>query len=215
MRKGLLIIALSLFASLSAYAGVFTGENEDFSWDFRVGCNFNSLYMVKDNGAKGKLGGNKAGLSLSTNVKFFFNEIVALETGLGVQQRGSKDWTMEGIYNGTRFNSWYGEIPLNVSLAVIRQDMVTGFLDAGFYGACGFAGKYTSRDESGPLFGSNGLFKRGDFGFGVGIAATISDLVYVGLRYQRSILSISNEWTAKEYGRIYNNGFSLRLGIML
>jgi len=215
MKKYLLTLALGLFASASAFAGIFSGDNDKVTCDLRLGCNFNTVYANLKNGKNGKIGSYKGGFSGGVNVRYYPIEAFAIETGLGVQQKGSKDMTIEGWNQGTQYNPWYIEMPLMASVRVINfSDEHMGFFEAGLFGACGIGGKWTTYWESGPMFGENGITKRGDFGFIVGGSAIIAENFYAGFRYQRSIMNIGYGVVA-DSGKFYNNGFSIRFGIML
>lgn len=216
MKKYIIAIALILTTSFSSFAGVFTGETETFSCDVRLGCNFSNIYAQLNGGGSGKIGGFKAGFSGGVNCRFYPAEIIAIESGLGVQQRGSKDWTVEGLMTGANYTSWYLEVPLIASIRVVDfNDGHFGFIDAGVYGGYGFAGKATTRAEERPIFGPDGIMNRGDFGLAIGISAFFADTYIVTFRYQQSFIPIGNATVTENSGKFFNNGFSLKFGIVL
>lgn len=227
MKKILIAIAFILSASFSANAGIFTGENVNdenfFTFDVRLGCNFSNVYAQLNNGSRGKIGGFKAGFSGTANCRFYPAEMIAIESGLGVQQRGSKDWTIEEYNNGAQYTTWYLELPLLASVRVVNfHNEHSGFLEAGVYGGYGFDGKITTKsiDSKGiheyeqPIFGDSGIMIRGDFGLILGASAIIAENYIVTFRYQQSFIPLGKGEVAN-YGKFYNNGFSIRFGILL
>ena len=219
MKKYLLSIAVALLTTGQAFAGIFTDWNENITCDVRIGCNLNNIYGHLNTGSRGKIGGYKGGFSASANFRFYpVEEVLAIETGLGIQQKGSKDMTMEGYNSGLQYNPWYLDMPLLASVRVFDiKDEHSMYLDAGIYGAIGVGGRWKAfPDTSGPMFGDDGLLKRADGGLILGLSAILAENFYAGIRYQQSFASVVSEHSAPgKLGKFYNEGFSIRFGIIL
>lgn len=186
MKRGLLLIALAMIASVS-FAQV--------TWNVKAGMNFSS-YWDEDDDVKSKVGFRVGG-----GMEYAFTEMLSLQPSVFVTSKGAKG---KGVIKGAKINQVYLETPVMLALRFKFQNDMAIVVSAGSYLAYGIGGKMKFQGKKVSTF-SDADFERFDFGMGSGVAFEFGKF-NVSLDGQFGLLEVVDDSDMR------NMNFSMGLG---
>lgn len=209
-----------LIVSIAAVALCVSSYAQNFSWGVRAGLNISSISEKnageEDSGLKSKVGFNVGIMG-----DYAFSERLSIESGLYFSQLGAK---ANGEEADLTINLGYLQLPLLATYKFPISNNVKWGIQAGPYFGVGIGGKI--KTEAGGVtlkvdsFGDGdseevgGFFQRFDMGLAFGTGVTISEKIYIGVKYdlglQNLLCSKAKEGTG-DY-KMKNGNFSINVG---
>lgn len=171
---------LTLLCAVLTAGAVSAQEYQKHVFGVRAGLNFANVSF------DGISPESKAGFHLGGSYQYLFTDRMPLylETGLQITQKGFKHDS-----SSWKCNAFYFEIPVLVTYKFEVADDIRLLPAGGFYYGFGFAGK-TKMGSKSDTFGSDGLFKRSDFG--MRFSASVEWRQYVfGVGYEFSLTNVA------------------------
>ena len=197
---------LTLVCAVMAAGAVSAQTYEQHVFGVRAGLN------IANASFSGVSPESKAGFHIGGSYQYLFTERMPLylETGLEITQKGFK---LDAA--SMKCNAFYFEIPVLVTYKFEVANGVRILPAGGFYYGLGFAGKTKALfEEEGAIvpvksdtFGSDGMFKRSDFG--MRFAASVEWNRYVfGLGYEFGLTNIAESGDAKTRNFFLSVGYN-------
>lgn len=140
---------------------------------------------------------SKAGFHVAGSYQYLLtgNMPLYLETGLQITQKGFK---LDAA--SVKCNAFYLEIPVVVTYKFRVADEVALLPAAGFYYGLGLGGKVKAEGGKADTFGSDGTFKRSDFGMRFGGSVEWRRYSF-GLGYEFSLMNIAKGGSSDTHNR--------------